>query len=89
MIVESVAKEGIQLAEFLREHLHHRKIIALCHSWGTMIGVHMIHDRPDLFSAYVGIGQMSRVSESESLSDSWALQQARAKLDVEPEERAA
>ena len=67
MTIESVAKEGIQLAEFLRKHLHHRKIIALGHSWGTMIGVHMIHDRPDLFSAYVGTGQVASVAEKEPI----------------------
>lgn len=65
MSVESVATEGIQLAEFLRKHLHHNKIIALGHSWGTMIGVRMIHDRPDLFSAYVGTGQVMSIAEKE------------------------
>jgi pimeloyl-ACP methyl ester carboxylesterase len=65
MSVESVAKEGIALAEFLRTHLHHAKVIALGHSWGTMIGVRMIHDRPDLFSAYVGTGQVMSIAEKE------------------------
>jgi pimeloyl-ACP methyl ester carboxylesterase len=65
MSIESVAAEGIQLAEFLRRHLGHRKIIALGHSWGTVIGVTMIHDRPDLFSAYVGTGQVMSVAEKE------------------------
>jgi pimeloyl-ACP methyl ester carboxylesterase len=65
MSVDSVAREGIQLAEFLRKHLHRRKIIALGHSWGTMIGVTMIHERPDLFSAYVGTGQVMSIAEKE------------------------
>jgi pimeloyl-ACP methyl ester carboxylesterase len=65
MSIDGVAKEGIQLAEFLRKHLHHRKIVALGHSWGTIIGVRMIHDRPDLFSAYVGTGQVMSVAEKE------------------------
>jgi len=65
MTIRGVANEGVQLAEFLRKHLHHRKIIALGHSWGTIIGVQMIHDRPDLFSAYVGTGQVMSVAEKE------------------------
>jgi pimeloyl-ACP methyl ester carboxylesterase len=65
MNIRQVANEGIQLAEFLRKHLHHRKIIALGHSWGTIIGAQMIHDRPDLFSAYVGTGQVMSVAEKE------------------------
>lgn len=67
MSIESVAAEGIQLAEFLRRHLHHRKVAALGHSWGTMIGVRMIHQRPDLFSAYVGTGQVMSIAEKEAV----------------------
>ncbi|HTT96566.1 MAG TPA: alpha/beta hydrolase [Rhizomicrobium sp.] len=67
MSVNSVAKEGVQLSQFLEKHLHHRKIIILGHSWGTMIGVQMIHDRPDLFSAYVGTGQAASVAEKEPI----------------------
>jgi pimeloyl-ACP methyl ester carboxylesterase len=65
MSIRSVANEGIHLAEFLRKHLHRRKVIALGHSWGTIIGVQMIHDRPDLFSAYVGTGQVMSIAEKE------------------------
>jgi pimeloyl-ACP methyl ester carboxylesterase len=65
MSIASVAQEGVELAEFLRKRLGHRKIIALGHSWGTMIGLKMIHDRPDLFSAYVGTGQVVSVAEKE------------------------
>jgi len=65
MSIDGVTKEGIQLAEFLHKHLHHRKVIALGHSWGTIIGVKMIHDRPDLFSAYVGTGQVMSIAEKE------------------------
>ncbi|HWA92548.1 MAG TPA: alpha/beta hydrolase [Rhizomicrobium sp.] len=67
MTVESVAQEGIQLAGFLRKHLGHRKIVALGHSWGTMIGLTMIHDRPDLFSAFVGTGQVVSIAEKEPI----------------------
>jgi pimeloyl-ACP methyl ester carboxylesterase len=65
MSVASVAGEGIQLAQFLRAHLRHDKVVLLGHSWGTMIGTRMIHDRPDLFSAYVGTGQVVSVAEKE------------------------
>lgn len=65
MSIASVANEGIALAEYLRGHLHVKKVIALGHSWGTMIGVRMVHDRPDLFSAYVGTGQVVSIAEKE------------------------
>src|SRR5260221_5609476 len=54
MSLPRVAQDGIELAEFLGRHLHKKRIVVLGHSWGTMVGVRMVHDRPDLFSAYVG-----------------------------------
>ncbi len=65
MSIESVAHEGIELAENLRHHLHKRKIIALGHSWGTMIGVRMVKERPDLFSAFVATGLVVSIPEKE------------------------
>lgn len=78
MSIESVAKEGIALAEFLRTRLHHQKVVAVGHSWGTMIGVRMIHDRPDLFSAYVGTGQVQSIAEKEPVIYGRALARLRA-----------
>jgi hypothetical protein len=37
--------------------------------------------RPDLFSAYIGIGQMSRMAESELISYKWTLEQAERAKD--------
>lgn len=65
MSIAKVAGEGIALTQFLRAHLHHDKIVLLGHSWGTMIGTRMIRNRPDLFSAYVGTGQVVSVAVKE------------------------
>ncbi len=65
MSIASVAREGNQVAEFLRRHLHQDRIVVLGHSWGTMIGLRMIHDRPDLYLAYVGTGQVVSIAEKE------------------------
>ena len=40
------------------------KITLLGHSWGSILGVHMVKQRPDLFSAYVGTGQVVQLSEN-------------------------
>jgi pimeloyl-ACP methyl ester carboxylesterase len=65
MNIASVAREGEALADWLRNHLHQKKIILLGHSWGTMVGVRMVKDRPDLFSAYVGTGQVVSIAQKE------------------------
>jgi pimeloyl-ACP methyl ester carboxylesterase len=58
MTIEQMSSDGIEVAEFLRHRLHKRKIILLGHSWGSILGIHMIARRPDLFAAYVGTGQV-------------------------------
>jgi pimeloyl-ACP methyl ester carboxylesterase len=58
MTVDRMTQDGIEVAEFLRTHLHKDKVILVGHSWGSFLGIHMIKERPDLFSAYVGTGQI-------------------------------
>lgn len=57
MTMDRMTKDGIEVAEYLRNHLHKDKIILLGHSWGSFLGIHMIRQRPELFAAYVGTGQ--------------------------------
>jgi pimeloyl-ACP methyl ester carboxylesterase len=64
MTIAQMTKDGIEVAEYLRTRLGRNKIILLGHSWGSILGVHMVKQRPDLFSAYVGTGQVVQLSES-------------------------
>lgn len=61
MTIEQMSSDGIEVAEFLTHHLHKKKIILLGHSWGSILGIHMIARRPDLFAAYVGTGQVINI----------------------------
>jgi pimeloyl-ACP methyl ester carboxylesterase len=58
MTVDRMAQDGIEVAEFLRTHLHKDKVILVGHSWGSFLGINMVKKRPDLFYAYVGTGQI-------------------------------
>jgi pimeloyl-ACP methyl ester carboxylesterase len=66
--LDRVSKDGVELAAYLCRELHQKKIIVLGHSWGSLVAVHMVQLRPELFAAYVGTGQ----------SASWA-----ATLDIQ------
>jgi pimeloyl-ACP methyl ester carboxylesterase len=83
MTLARVSQDGIELADFLRHRLGKRKIIVLGHSWGTMVGLHMIHDRPDLFSAYVGTGQVVSIAEKEPINYARTMARLQAAHDVE------
>ncbi|WP_426419189.1 alpha/beta fold hydrolase [Bradyrhizobium genosp. A] len=58
MTLERMTQDGVELAEYLRAHLHKDKIVLVGHSWGSFLGIHIVKQRPDLFSAYVGTGQV-------------------------------
>jgi pimeloyl-ACP methyl ester carboxylesterase len=57
--LDRIAKDGVELATYLCRELGKKKIIVLGHSWGSIVAVHMVQMRPDLFAAYVGTGQVS------------------------------
>lgn len=68
----------IAMAQHVRERLGKDKVILMGHSWGTLIGMQAALKRPDLFYAYVGIGQVVDVRENERVSFDYALAQAKA-----------
>ncbi len=57
--VDRMAQDGIELAEYLRRHLGKTKVILVAHSFGTLLALRMVQQRPDLFYAYVGTGQVA------------------------------
>jgi pimeloyl-ACP methyl ester carboxylesterase len=57
--LDRIAKDGAELATYLCRELGKKKIIVLGHSWGSIVAIHMVQIRPDLFAAYVGTGQVS------------------------------
>jgi pimeloyl-ACP methyl ester carboxylesterase len=72
----------LDLSASLVRRFHKQKILLVGHSWGSVIGLLAVARRPDLFSAYVGIGQGSRMAESELRSYQWVLEQARRANDA-------
>ena len=81
MTMAQFVDDIIALSSHLVSRFHKDRIVLVGHSWGTAIGMLAVAERPDLFSAYVGIGQVSRVEESERVSYEWTLDQARKAKD--------
>ena len=67
----------IEVAEHLRARYGKQKLVLMAHSWGTVISLAASLKRPDLFHAYVGIGQVISVRENERIGFEYALEQAR------------
>lgn len=75
--IDRYVSDAIEVAEHLRQKHGQTKLILMGHSWGTIIGMKAALQRPDLFYAYVGIGQVINSRDNERLSFEYALDQAR------------
>jgi pimeloyl-ACP methyl ester carboxylesterase len=65
MTLEQAVADTIELSEYLRERFAEEKIYLMGESWGTILGVLAIQQRPDLFHAWIPSGQMVNVSETD------------------------
>jgi pimeloyl-ACP methyl ester carboxylesterase len=65
---DRLAADGIALAEHLKSRFPGRPVVLLGHSVGSVIGVLMAKQRPDLFAAYVGTDQIANMRENEQRS---------------------
>lgn len=75
--IERYVDDAIEVAEHVRKRYGKRKLILMGHSWGTIVGMGAALKRPDLFHAYVGIGQVISTRENERISYEYALAQAK------------
>lgn len=69
--------DTIAVSSYLAARFGKERILLVGHSWGSAIGMLAVDRRPDLFSAYVGVGQVSSMAQGETISYEWTLEQAR------------
>lgn len=81
--IQRYVDDAIEVAEHLRKRYGKQKLILMGHSWGTVVGMHAALKRPDLFHAYVGIGQVINTRENERISYEYGLARARAHGNAE------
>jgi len=81
--IERYVDDAIEVAEHLRKRYGKRKLVLMGHSWGTIVGMGAALKRPDLFHAYVGIGQVISTPENERISYEYALAQAKLHKNAE------
>ena len=81
MTLERMTQDGIEVAEFLKKHLHKDKIVLEGGSWGSVLGIRMAHARPDLFSAYFGTAQVVNWQKNLAAAYARVLGLARAAKD--------
>lgn len=71
MTLEQMIEDSIAVTNYLRDRFGKEKIYIMGHSWGTLLGVLTVLQRPDLFHSYIGIGQVAQQERSERLAYSY------------------
>lgn len=75
--IDRYVEDAIEIAELVARRYEKKKLVLMAHSWGTIIAVKAALKRPDLFHAYVGIGQVINTRKNEKLSFEYGLEQAK------------
>ena len=71
--IDRYMTDAIELIDWLRDTYGKRKVVLVGHSWGTVIGMRVLLERPDLLHAYVGIGQSLHPQADEAVGYRYAL----------------
>jgi pimeloyl-ACP methyl ester carboxylesterase len=65
--------DAYALTQQLCARFHQSKVYVLGSSWGSILGIMLVQQHPDLFYAYVGHGQMVNTTENDVMGYQFAL----------------
>ena len=82
LTLNRLTRDGLALAELLKERFDLGPISLFGVSAGTIIGLKLIRERPDLFAGYAGNGQVVNWARQEALSYAMILDRARKAADT-------
>lgn len=71
---ERYVADGHALVQHLRGRFDEDKIYLMGESWGTILGIWLVRDYPELFHAFVSSGQMVNTTENDIMGYEFALQ---------------
>lgn len=78
LTLERAVDDTIAVTELLADRFDEQQVYVLGQSWGTLLGVLAVQQRPDLYAGYVGTGQMVSPVETDRIIYEDTLAWARA-----------
>ncbi len=76
MTIEQFVADTKELTEYLQDHLGQNEVYLLGHSWGALVGLKTIADFPELYRAYIGMGQFTDSVLNEEIAFSFVAEAA-------------
>ncbi|HLM62525.1 MAG TPA: alpha/beta hydrolase, partial [Pyrinomonadaceae bacterium] len=71
--LEQMVADTLEVTNYLRNRFNKNKIYLMAHSGGSFIGIQAAAKAPELYNAYIGVGQISNQLESEQLAHGYML----------------
>ncbi len=65
MHIDRMHADTLEMVNYLRKRFAREKIFVLGHSWGSILGLKLAHDHPELLYAYIGVGQATDAAQNE------------------------
>ena len=75
--IEHFISDLYELIWILLKRFNKEKIYLMGHSWGSVLGTYMVQRYPELFYAYIGVGQASDTIETEKIMYQFALDKSK------------
>lgn len=75
MTLEQMIADAVAVTNYLRNRFSQEKIYVMGHSWGSFLGVLTVDRYPELYHAYIGVGQVVNQDRSERLAYTYMLEE--------------
>jgi pimeloyl-ACP methyl ester carboxylesterase len=80
--VDELVSDAIEVTQYLRRRFGQDRIYIMGRSGGTFIGIQVVQRAPELFHAYIGVGQITNQLESEQQAHAYMLDRFRQAGDT-------
>jgi len=77
MTLAQMEQDTLEVANYLRTRFKREKIFVVGHSWGSMLGLWLAHEHPEMIYAFVGTGQAVSMQQNEEAGYRIVLEAAR------------
>lgn len=81
--IATYVQDAIEVINHVRARTGQDKVFLIGHSWGSVVGLRVAEERPDLLHAYIGTGQLLDMEENEATTFELTLDAARAAGNTE------
>jgi pimeloyl-ACP methyl ester carboxylesterase len=77
MTVAQLLADTFEVIDYLLKRFEKLKLFLCGHSWGTVLGIEAIRQKPALFEAYIGVSQVVNLAAGEEISYDFTLNKAK------------